>query len=64
MPATGNAEVDPQAALQLLSDEWGLRADPGQTESLLRFADLLIRWNQSINLTGAKSSGATAPLAS
>jgi 16S rRNA (guanine527-N7)-methyltransferase len=58
MPATGNAEVDPQAALQSLSAEWGLRSDPEQTESLLRFADLLIRWNQSINLTGAKSSGA------
>jgi len=58
MPATGNAEVDPQAALQLLSAEWGLRPDPEQTESLLRFADLLIRWNQSINLTGARSSGA------
>lgn len=58
MPATGNAEVDPQAALQVLAAEWGLHSDPEQTESLLRFADLLIRWNRSINLTGAKSSGA------
>ncbi|HSY41699.1 MAG TPA: RsmG family class I SAM-dependent methyltransferase, partial [Polyangia bacterium] len=58
MPATGNAEVDPQAALQLLSAEWGLPVDSGQVESLLRFADLLIRWNQSINLTGARSNGA------
>ena len=58
MPATEDAEVDPQAALQSLSAEWGFPADPEQTASLLRFADLLIRWNQSINLTGAKSVGA------
>ena len=57
MPVTGDAEVDPQAALALLSTEWGFRADAGQTASLLQFADLLIRWNQSINLTGAKSIG-------
>ena len=58
MPATGDAEVDPQAALQSLSAEWGFPGDPEQTASLLQFADLLIRWNQSINLTGAKSVGA------
>ena len=34
------------------------RCDPEQTAALLQFADLLIRWNQSINLTGAKSVGA------
>jgi 16S rRNA (guanine527-N7)-methyltransferase len=55
MPATGDAEVDPRAGLQSLSDEWGVRVTPEQTASLLQFADLLIRWNQSINLTGARS---------
>jgi 16S rRNA (guanine527-N7)-methyltransferase len=58
MPATGNAEVEAQAALQLLSAEWGFRVDPEQTASLLQFAELLIHWNRSINLTGAKSTGA------
>ncbi len=58
MPATGEAEGDPQAALQALSAEWGFRAEPEQTASLLQFAELLVRWNQSINLTGAKSIGA------
>ena len=58
MPPTGNAEVDPLAALQQLSREWGVLTDPDQTDSLLQFADLLIRWNQSINLTGARSVGA------
>ena len=58
MPATGDAEVDPQVALQSLSAEWGFRVEPEQTASLLQFAKLLVRWNQSINLTGAKSVGA------
>ena len=58
MPATGDAEVDPQVALQSLSAEWGFRVEPEQTASLLQFAELLVRWNQSINLTGAKSVGA------
>ena len=58
MPATGDAEVDPQVALQSLSAEWSFRAEPEQTASLLQFAELLVRWNQSINLTGAKSIGA------
>jgi 16S rRNA (guanine527-N7)-methyltransferase len=57
MAATGDAEPDPQAALQSLSVEWGLGADAEQTASLLQFADLLIRWNRNINLTGAKSVG-------
>ena len=58
MPVTGDAEADPQASLQALSAEWGFGADPAQTASLLQFASLLIRWNQSINLTGARSVGA------
>jgi len=58
MPATGDADVDPRAGLQMLATEWGIRSDPGQTAGLLQFAELLIRWNRSINLTGAKSIGA------
>ncbi len=58
MSATGDADIDPQTALQALSSEWGFGAEPEQTASLLQFAALLIRWNQSINLTGAKSIGA------
>jgi 16S rRNA (guanine527-N7)-methyltransferase len=58
MAGREDADVDPQAALQSLSAAWGFRPDPAQTALLLQFAELLIRWNQSINLTGAKSSGA------
>jgi 16S rRNA (guanine527-N7)-methyltransferase len=58
MPATGDAEVDPQVALQSLSAEWRFPVAPEQTASLLQFADLLIRWNQKINLTGSRSVGA------
>jgi 16S rRNA (guanine527-N7)-methyltransferase len=58
MSARGDAEVDPLAALRSLSADWGIPAAPAQTESLLEYADLLIRWNQRINLTGAKSIGA------
>lgn len=57
MPATGDAEVDPQVALRSLSAEWGLQVEPEQMASLLQFAELLIRWNRSINLTGAASAG-------
>ena len=53
-----DANVNPQAALQLLSVDWGFPIDLEQTALLLRFADLLVRWNQSINLTGAKSNAA------
>jgi 16S rRNA (guanine527-N7)-methyltransferase len=58
MPARGDAEVDALAVLQSLATDWGVPSEPGQAESLLRYADLLIRWNQRINLTGAKSIGA------
>ena len=50
--------ADPRAALHSLSAEWSSHADAGQIASLLQFAELLIRWNQSINLTGARSIGA------
>lgn len=58
MAGREHADVDPQAALQLLSAEWGWETTPEQSRLLLGFAELLIRWNQSINLTGAKSTGA------
>jgi 16S rRNA (guanine527-N7)-methyltransferase len=58
MPVRGDAEVDPLAVLRSLSAGWGVRVEPAQAESLLLYADLLIRWNQKINLTGAKSIGA------
>ncbi len=58
MPATGDAEADPRAALQTLGRQWGVRCEPGQTEALLQFAALLIHWNRKINLTGARSTGA------
>src|SRR4051812_31102296 len=59
-PMAGREDVDPdpRAALHSLSAEWGFHIDPGQAALLLEFADLLIRWNQSINLTGARSVGA------
>jgi 16S rRNA (guanine527-N7)-methyltransferase len=52
------AEVDPRSALRVLAAAWGFDTAPGQAEGLFHFADLLIRWNQSINLTGAKSMAA------
>ena len=55
MRVTGNAEMDPRNVLEALSAEWNLHGDPEQGQKLVQFADLLIRWNQSINLTGAKS---------
>jgi 16S rRNA (guanine527-N7)-methyltransferase len=58
MPGRGDAEVDPLAVLRSLSAEWGVRSEPAQAELLLQYADLLIRWNQRINLTGARSVGA------
>jgi len=58
MPARGDPEVEPLAALRSLSGDWGVPAVPAQAEALVRYAELLIRWNQRINLTGAKSVGA------
>jgi 16S rRNA (guanine527-N7)-methyltransferase len=58
MPGRGDADIDALAVLQSLSAEWGVRSEPAQVEALLQYGDLLIRWNQKINLTGAKSIGA------
>jgi 16S rRNA (guanine527-N7)-methyltransferase len=58
MAERGDVVADPRAALDSLSTEWGFDGDRGQMALLLQFAELLIRWNQSINLTGAKSVGA------
>lgn len=58
MAGREDADVDPRAALQSLAAEWCFDLSPAQAGSLLEFADLLVRWNQSINLTGAKSNQA------
>ena len=55
MSARGDAEVNPLAALESLSTDWGVRSEPAQVESLIQYAELLIRWNLRINLTGARS---------
>jgi 16S rRNA (guanine527-N7)-methyltransferase len=60
MPGTGDAEADARVALQALGRRWGVPCEPVQTEALVRFAALLLQWNQKINLTGAKSIGALA----
>ena len=51
MPGTEDAVAE----LRALTARWGVPCDPAQTEALLGYADLLIRWNRRINLTGARS---------
>jgi 16S rRNA (guanine527-N7)-methyltransferase len=58
MARTGDASAELPAAIAALSASWGVPCSPGQIEELLAFADLLVRWNQKINLTGARSAGA------
>jgi 16S rRNA (guanine527-N7)-methyltransferase len=58
MAGREDGDVDPWAALLSLSATWGFHVSPAQADLLLQFAELLVRWNQSINLTGAKSNGA------
>ena len=53
MPGTEDAVAE----LQALSDGWGVPCDAAQSAALLGYAELLIRWNQRINLTGARSVG-------
>jgi 16S rRNA (guanine527-N7)-methyltransferase len=55
MARTGDASAELTAALEALSKSWGVPCSPAQTERLLAFGDLLVRWNQKINLTGARS---------
>jgi 16S rRNA (guanine527-N7)-methyltransferase len=46
---------DAVAELRALSAGWSVPCDAGQAAALLGYAELLIRWNQRINLTGARS---------
>jgi 16S rRNA (guanine527-N7)-methyltransferase len=58
MARTGDASAELSAALGALSAQWSVPCSPAQSQHLLAFADLLIRWNQKINLTGARSAAA------
>ena len=55
----GSEHDEALAAVRSLANEWGFDMAPEQTDLLLEFAALLIRWNQSINLTGARYDGQT-----
>jgi 16S rRNA (guanine527-N7)-methyltransferase len=54
MPGTEDAVAE----LRALSARWRVGCDAIQTTALLGYAELLIRWNQRINLTGARSVAA------
>jgi 16S rRNA (guanine527-N7)-methyltransferase len=58
MARTGDASAELVAALEALSATWAVPCSAAQTGQLLGFADLLVRWNQKINLTGAQSVAA------
>jgi 16S rRNA (guanine527-N7)-methyltransferase len=58
MWATEAVERDPRRALADLAGVWGVPCGDHQIEDLLRYADLLLRWNDHINLTGAGSVAA------
>jgi 16S rRNA (guanine527-N7)-methyltransferase len=42
-------------ALAELAAEWGVGCDEAQAGALRRYADLLLTWNERINLTGART---------
>ena len=56
MARTGDASAELSAALGAMSRDWGVPCSAAQVERLLAFAALLVRWNQKINLTGARSA--------
>ncbi len=58
MARTGDASAELGAALAALSQSWGVPCSSAQTDELAAFAALLVRWNEKINLTGARSTGA------
>jgi 16S rRNA (guanine527-N7)-methyltransferase len=58
MARTGDASAELGSALAGLSEQWGLPCSAAQVQQLLAFAELLVRWNQKINLTGARSAAA------
>lgn len=49
------ARLDPESDLQELARIWKQPLGRNEARQLLAYAGLLIDWNQSINLTGAKS---------
>jgi 16S rRNA (guanine(527)-N(7))-methyltransferase RsmG len=58
MWATEAVERDPRRALAALAGVWNVPCEGHQIDDLLRYADLLLRWNDHINLTGAGSVAA------
>lgn len=58
MARTGDASAELAAQLAALSASWGVPCSTAQTDHLAAFAELLLRWNGKINLTGARSLGA------
>jgi 16S rRNA (guanine527-N7)-methyltransferase len=58
MARTGDASAELGAAVTALSEQWNVPCSPAQLQQLLAFAELLVRWNQKINLTGARSAAA------
>jgi 16S rRNA (guanine527-N7)-methyltransferase len=58
MARTGDASAELGAALAALSQSWSVPCSSAQTNQLAAFAELLVRWNEKINLTGARSAGA------
>ena len=43
------------ALVRTLAAAWNTLCDDNQIAALLRYADLLLRWNERINLTAARS---------
>ncbi len=58
MCATEAVERDPRLGLTALAAAWQVPCEVGQIDALLGYAELLLRWNARINLTGAPSVGA------
>jgi 16S rRNA (guanine527-N7)-methyltransferase len=54
VPATGETAAA-RAALDALAAGWGMRLSDDEAARLMAFAELLVRWNERINLTGART---------
>ena len=54
VPVTGKTDAA-RAALKSLAGVWRVPVTDDQTGRLLQFAELLLQWNERINLTGAGS---------
>lgn len=58
MPAAPTLDQDPRSGILCRGiAELGLDCSPAQAEALLRFLDLLERWNRHINLTAVRDPG-------